>query len=55
MLEAKDHDRTENVASFLVTIVDRSCVTMKNCPVTFSFTLYADLVSELYRRRLPSS
>lgn len=55
MQEAKDYDRVENVEQFLGAIVDRCFDAMKNCPVTSSFTLFIDLVSNLSRRRLPSS
>lgn len=35
--------------------MDRCCDIVNNCPVTSLFTLHADLVSNMYRRRLPSS
>lgn len=54
-LGAKDYDRVDNVAPFLGAIVDCCRDTVKDCPVTFLFTFYADIVSKLYCRRLSSS
>lgn len=50
MLEASDLDRIDEVYPFIGEIIDRCCVETTKAPVTIVFTIYVNLLNDIYYR-----